>query len=86
MLRYDHGAMNETIPASNSAVVVVNARIDICAAEGCGGKVIRHSLGNGQAVDRCTRCFRRYEVRASAPVATRSRLRRVVDEIVNWRD
>ena len=78
--------MNETIPASNNAVVFVEARTDSCAFEGCGGKVVRHSLGNGQSVDRCTRCFRRYEVRASSMTEPRSRLRRVVDEIVNWRD
>lgn len=78
--------MNETIPAANSAVVLVAARIDTCMAEGCAGKIVRHSLGNGQSIDRCTRCFRRYEVRASAAAASRGRLRRMVDEIVNWRD
>jgi hypothetical protein len=78
--------MNETIPAANSAVVLVAARIDTCMAEGCAGKIVRHSLGNGQSINRCTRCFRRYEVRLEMAAATRSRLRRVVDEIVNWRE
>jgi hypothetical protein len=78
--------MNETIPASDSAVVVIDTRVVTCTAEGCGGKVVRHSLGNGQSVNRCTRCFRRYEVRARSAAAPRSRVRRMVDEIVNWRD
>lgn len=78
--------MNETVPASEGAVILTDARTDTCSAEGCGGKVVRHSLGNGQSVDRCTRCFRRYEVRGSAIASSRERLRRVVDEIVNWRE
>ena len=47
--------------------------------------VVRHSLGGGVAVDRCTRCFRRYQLR-SAAAEPRGRLRRVLDEFVSWKD
>jgi hypothetical protein len=78
--------MNETFPVQQGAVVLVEERTATCTVEGCGGTVVRHSLGGGQSIDRCTRCFRRYEMRSRVAVGERSRLRRVVDEIINWRD
>ncbi|HXK33613.1 MAG TPA: hypothetical protein VNM91_06350 [Dehalococcoidia bacterium] len=57
-----------------------------CVAPGCGGAVVRHSLGGGQSVRRCVRCFRRYQSRATAEVPPRGRLRRMLDEFVGWRD
>jgi hypothetical protein len=70
-----------------AAVIEVSSRAEICVVGGCGGSVVRHSLGGGQAVDRCTRCFRRYQVRAVAgePVA-QGRWRRFINDFVTWRE
>lgn len=61
-----------------------------CTSDGCGGEVVRHSLGCGIAVGRCTRCFARYEL--SSPTTARgdetgpSGLRRLLHDIVTWRE
>jgi hypothetical protein len=61
-----------------------------CTSDGCGGEVVRHSLGCGIAVGRCARCFARYEL--SSPTTARrdetgpSGLRRLLHEIVTWRE
>jgi ribonuclease PH len=71
-----------------STVIELEARTVVCTASECGGKVVRHSLGAGQSVDRCTRCFRRYQTSAALEEAVerRSRLRRMFDEFVTWRE
>jgi hypothetical protein len=66
----------------------------ICVREGCGGVVVRHSLGCGQAVSRCMRCFTKYDPvvggqRTFAPVSAPTLSRRVVGawrEFLSWRD
>ena len=77
-----------TPPATHEdqSVVEVTERTSSCIVPGCGGAVVRHSLGGGVAVDRCTRCFRRYEVRASVMAQPRGGLRRLLDEFVSWQD
>lgn len=61
-----------------------------CTSDECGGEVVRHSLGCGMAVGRCARCFARYEL--STPTTARrdeaapSGLRRLLHEIVTWRE
>lgn len=78
--------MRSTIPQPDGlSVIEVDERPDVCLVPGCGGLVVRHSLGGGVAVDRCTRCFRRYQLR-SAHEGERGRLRRVLDEFVSWKD
>jgi hypothetical protein len=61
-----------------------------CAIHGCDGEVVRHSLGCGIAVGRCTRCFARYELSSLTTMrrdeASPSRLRRLLHEIVTWRE
>lgn len=69
-----------------AAVIEVESRIAICVVLGCEGTIVRHSLGAGQSVDRCTRCFRRYQVRPVAAAESRGRLRRLVDEFITWRE
>lgn len=54
---------NPAPPRDTSQVTQVDARPAVCLAAGCGGTVVRHSLGGGVAVARCTRCFKRYELR-----------------------
>lgn len=57
-----------------------------CTAKECRGEIVRHSLGCGIAVGRCTRCFTRYDLsRLSAPQEV-SALRRFLHEIVSWRE
>jgi hypothetical protein len=68
------------------SVVEVDARTATCIVSGCGGAVVRHSLGGGQAVDRCIRCFRRYKVRPRIAAPPKGRLRRLLDEFFSWRD
>ncbi|MEX2247409.1 MAG: hypothetical protein WEC75_12075 [Dehalococcoidia bacterium] len=72
---------------SGPAVIEVDERSTVCVMEGCGGPIVRHSLGAAQSVDRCLRCFRRYQLR---PVRTngdgKTRLRRIVDDFVSWRE
>jgi hypothetical protein len=58
---------------------------DVCQREGCGGLLVRHSLGCGIAVDRCVRCFRNHDAEA-APPPTPGRLRRFIAEFVSWRE
>jgi hypothetical protein len=77
-------------PASPISDVVIHVpeRRQTCVVKDCGGIVARHSLGTGQAVDRCTRCFRRY--RLSVPpegtAPAKGRLQRLLDEFVAWRE
>jgi hypothetical protein len=78
--------MNSTIPQPDGlSVIEVDERPDVCLVRGCGGVVVRHSLGGGVAVHRCTRCFRRYQLR-SVRERERSLLRRMFDEFVSWKD
>jgi hypothetical protein len=56
-----------------------------CDTDGCGGIIVRHSLGCGLSVHRCTRCFRRYEA-GSTPPAQRGSLSRVLHEFLTWRE
>jgi hypothetical protein len=70
-------------------VIVLDHRAAACVVPACGGAVVRHSLGAGQAVHRCARCFRRYEIAPAHridQIAGRSRLRRLFDELVSWRE
>ena len=75
-------------PAPNpdiSPVTELGTRITECVE--CGGSVVRHSLGGGQSVDRCMRCFRRYRRRGDLALAARKgRLRRMLDDFVTWRE
>jgi transposase-like protein len=51
--------------------------------------VLRHSLGCGQAVYRCTRCFRTYDrlqTTAAEPSTFRGRMARVWSELRTWRE
>jgi len=75
-------------PSDEATIIELDTRTAVCTAPGCGGTVVRHSLGGGQSVDRCTRCFRRYRARTAveAEQAHRSRLRRMLDEFVGWRE
>jgi len=74
-------------PPDHGSVIEVDARVATCIAAGCGGIVVRHSLGGGQSVDRCTRCFRRYQVRAhGAAVRQPGAFRRFLNDFVTWRD
>jgi hypothetical protein len=57
-----------------------------CTAEGCGGIVMRHSIGCGMAVRRCERCFARYEYASPAGEQRRPALRRLLHELASWRD
>ena len=68
-------------------IIELPERSKDCVVHDCGGMIVRHSLGAGQAVDRCTRCFRRYRVTETPPdEARRGRLRRFIDDFVGWRD
>lgn len=78
-----------------SSVIELDARETTCVVEGCAGTIVRHSLGSGQAVYRCVRCFRRYQSKAATAAAAtavmenaenRGRWRRMLDEFVTWRD
>ncbi len=76
-------------PSSGSNVVIeLPERTATCIVGGCAGIIVRHSLGSGQAVDRCTRCFRRYRLsrRAETPAVEKGRLRRFLDDFVAWKD
>jgi hypothetical protein len=57
-----------------------------CTARGCGGEIVRHSLGCGMAVGRCPRCFASYELSAAETRQSRSGFRRFLHEIVSWRE
>jgi hypothetical protein len=79
--------MRMTVPNPDGTTVIeVAARTTTCVVEGCGGAVVRHSLGAGQSIERCTRCFRRYQLRVEADRPNESRLRRMLDDFVNWQD
>ena len=81
--------MNFQMPQPDGAATIeLDFRTAICAIPDCGGKVVRHSLGGGLSVDRCMRCFRRYQTRTNATESERpaGRLRRMLDEFVGWRD
>ena len=52
---------------------------------GCGGEVVRHSLGCGMAVGRCTRCFARYELAAERD-APRGRWSAFLHDMISWRE
>lgn len=78
--------MRFSIPnPDGTSVIEVEQRPVNCVIDGCGGAVVRHSLGSGQSVHRCMRCFRRYQATGAMP-DERSRLRRMVDEFVAWRE
>ncbi len=79
---------NPAIHPESSSVVELESRVAVCVVSGCGGAVVRHSLGGGQSVHRCMRCFRRYEVVGAAATRAlgRSRLRQIIDEFVSWRE
>jgi hypothetical protein len=66
------------------SIIEVEVRTTRCVVPDCGGAVVRHALGSGQSVDRCVRCFRRYQARDAAP--GRGRVRRMIDEFISWRD
>jgi hypothetical protein len=81
--------MHVTAPLPNpTSVIEVDAPVTNCVVEGCGGAVVRHSLGGAQAVHRCTRCFRRYQLRSLSPPESREPgvLRRFLADFVSWRD
>jgi hypothetical protein len=79
---------NPAVHPESSSVVELESRATVCVVPGCGGAVVRHSLGGGQSVHRCMRCFRRYEVTGArvARAFGRSRLRQLIDEFVSWRE
>lgn len=56
-----------------------------CATPTCDGKVVRHSLGCGMAVGRCSRCFARHELSRDV-TRPQSGLRRLVHELASWRE
>ena len=70
----------------DSPVIEVGIRPTICLVEGCGGAVVRHSIGISQSVDRCVRCFRRYRLAPNATQPSPSKLRRFLDDFVSWRE
>lgn len=80
--------MNVSLPdPDGTAVIEVDVRATTCVIHGCGGSVLRHSLGGGQAIQRCTRCFRRYQVRPDRlSTEQRGKLRRFVDDFLGWRE
>ena len=75
---------------NNGKYAPSRGRTSQCASRGCNGEVVRHSLGCGMAIGRCTRCFARYELSLSeAPRQTetrRSALSRLIHEFVTWRE
>jgi hypothetical protein len=76
-----------TPPTPDSSLIMeVDARPLACLAPGCRGAVVRHSLGGGLAVDRCTRCFRRYQLRPATAVQQKGAMRRMLDEFASWQD
>jgi hypothetical protein len=78
--------MRSRIPSPDGlSVIELDARPNLCVVDECGGAIVRHSLGGGQSIDRCTRCFRRYQVRASA-IEDRGRWQRLLDDFVAWRE
>ena len=79
---------NPAVHPESSSVVELESRATVCVVSGCGGAVVRHSLGGGQSVHRCMRCFRRYEVTGARATRAsgRSRLRQLIDEFVSWRE
>jgi len=78
---------NATLYA-NKSLIELDERTAVCVVPGCGGAVVRHSIGISQAVDRCVRCFRRYRVSSAAQAAqpSPSKLRRFLDDFVSWRE
>lgn len=70
----------------SSAIMEVDARPAACLVPDCSGAVVRHSLGGGVAVDRCTRCFRRYQLRPVTAVQHKGAIRRMLDEFASWQD
>ena len=82
--------MNAPALDPNANIIEVDMRVTHCIVRGCGGAVVRHSLGGAQSVDRCTRCFRRYQVRPAlqrnAEAREPGRIRRFLNEFVSWRD
>ncbi len=79
--------MRATFQPDGQTVIEVDARVATCIVPACNGVVVRHSLGGGQAVDRCSRCFRRYQLRPNVETpSTQSRLRRLLTEFVTWQD
>jgi len=79
---------NPAVHSESSPVVELESRATVCVVPECRGAVVRHSLGGGQSIHRCLRCFRRYEVTGARPPrpSPRSRLRQLIDEFVSWRE
>ena len=72
--------------ADGASVVEVETRVASCVIVGCDGQIVRHSLGAGQSVLRCIRCFRRYQVRSDVVTGADSRLRRFLNDFATWRE
>ena len=73
--------------AEYAPVIRLETRASACVVPGCRGTIVRHSLGAGMSIDRCTRCFRRYEVgTAEQADAGKGRFRRLVEDFITWRD
>jgi hypothetical protein len=56
-----------------------------CLTDDCNGMVVRHSLGCGLSVRRCTRCFSRYEV-GSPAAKGQSAFSRRLHQFLSWRE
>ncbi len=63
-----------------------------CTTEGCGGEILRHSLGCGMATGRCTRCFTRYNLAdtttpvSGATASSRRPLQRLLHDFITWQE
>jgi hypothetical protein len=81
--------MNAPSLSPSHNIIEVDANVSRCILEGCGGMVVRHSLGGAPAVYRCSRCFRRYPVRSDIAIEDAhppGRLRRLLNDFTSWRD
>ncbi len=67
-------------------VLEVDVQPAVCLVPGCGGAVVRHSLGGIVSIHRCTRCFRRYQLSPAAAAASAGRFRPMPDEFATWPD
>jgi hypothetical protein len=71
------------------SVIEIDALVAHCIVESCSGEIVRHSLGGAQSTLRCTRCFRRYQLRPAelkSQPPGRGAFRRLVDDFIAWRD
>ena len=81
--------MSESNATQDYAPIEFDERPSMCTIPGCGGIIVRHSLGGGQSDIRCIRCFQRYRQREAAAfgdTSSSSRLRRVLNEFASWRE